>query len=65
MFPLFALLASVFVLFPGVARAEWTPLIQAADFTGIRTDVLATAGGIISVILIICGLGILIRSLGR
>lgn len=43
----------------------WTPLINTADFTGIMTDVGTTAAGIISVVLVVLGLGILIKVLGR
>jgi len=43
----------------------WTPLIATTDFDGIKTDVLTTAGGIISVLLIIIGIGLLVRTLGR
>lgn len=43
----------------------WTPLISAADFTGIQTDLTTTAAGIVSILLIIVGIGILVRVLGR
>lgn len=43
----------------------WTPLINSSDFAGIQTDVLTTAVGIISVVLIVLGIGILIRVLAR
>lgn len=43
----------------------WTPLINTADFTGIMTDVGTSATGIISIILVVIGLGILIKTLGR
>lgn len=43
----------------------WTPLINTADFIGIMTDVGTTATGIISVVLVVLGLGILIKVLGR
>lgn len=39
----------------------WTPLITAADFTGIQTDVTTTAAGIVSVLLIIVGIGLLVK----
>lgn len=44
---------------------DWTPLIAATDFNGIRADVLTTATGIISIVLIVVGLGILVRVLSR
>ncbi len=40
---------------------EWTPLIKASYFTGIRTDLLTTVAGIVSCILIVVGLGILYK----
>lgn len=43
----------------------WTPLISASDFTGIQTDLGTTATGIVSILLIIVGIGILVRVLGR
>lgn len=43
----------------------WTPLIQSSDFTGIMTDMGATATGIISMSLIVLGLGLLVRALMR
>lgn len=48
--------------FTGRAYAEWTPLIVAADFTGMRTDVMTTAGGIMSVVLIILGFAFIIKT---
>lgn len=45
--------------------AEWTPLITSGDFTGITTDVSAVATGIITICLIVVGLGILVRVLAR
>lgn len=39
----------------------WTPLITAADFVGIQTDVNTTASGIIAVLLIVLGVGLLAR----
>lgn len=43
----------------------WTPLIASTDFDGIKADVLTTAGGILSVLLVIIGVGLLVRVLGR
>lgn len=51
--------------FPALAYADYTPLILSSDFDGVRADVLTSAGGLISVILIVVGLGILIRTLGK
>ena len=41
----------------------WTPLIQASDFLGIQTDVTTVAVGIISLMLVVVGIGILIKVL--
>lgn len=38
-------------------------MITTADFTGIQTDVLTSATGIVSVLLIVLGIGILVRVL--
>lgn len=40
-------------------------LIQATDFVGIKTDVLTTATGIIGVVLVVLGLGLLIKTFTR
>jgi hypothetical protein len=44
------------------AYADWTPLITSTDFDGMKADVLTTAGGVISVVLIIIGLSWLVRA---
>lgn len=44
------------------AFAAWTPLITSDDFSGMQTDVLTAAGGIVSVVLVIIGLGWLVRA---
>lgn len=63
---LFFVFLSSFLLIPHPALAdEWVPLIQAADFLGIKTDVLTTVTGVISIILIILGCALLVRSFGR
>ena len=56
---------SFYLLRTSTALAAWTPLIQATDFDGIRTDVLTTVSGIITIFLILAGLGLLIRTIGR
>lgn len=43
----------------------WTPLITSEMFTGITSDVGTAATGIVSVLIIILGIGILVRVLGR
>lgn len=47
------------------AYAEWTPLVTSDMFTGVQTDILTAATGILSVVLIVLGIGILIRVLSR
>lgn len=47
------------------AYAEWTSLVSGTDFDGIKGDVGTCAAGIISVCLIVLGIGILMRALGR
>lgn len=37
----------------------WTPLIAAADFVGIRTDLMTAVTGYMSLALIVVGVGIL------
>ena len=53
------------LLYPRFAFATWVPLIDATDFDGMRADMLTTAGGIVSVTLIIVGLAYLARSMTR
>lgn len=43
----------------------WTPLINTTDFDGIRTDITTVSVGIISILLIIVGIGLLVKVLGR
>lgn len=62
---LYGLVFGAFVVLPATAFSEWTPLISASDFTGIRTDILTAVAGLMSVILIVLGVGILIRVLSR
>lgn len=52
-------------VFPGLASAAWTPLITSTDFVGISTDVQTVAAGIIGIMIIVVGIGILVRVLGR
>jgi hypothetical protein len=48
-----------------IACADWTPMLTAADFDGLRADVLTLSGGVISVLLIVSGLGYLIHAMSR
>lgn len=65
MFLTLAILTLGFFIFPQPVLAAWTPLISTSDFDGIKTDVLATSGGIVAVLLIIVGIGLLVKVLGR
>ena len=40
----------------------WTPLIEVTMFDGIRADLLVAVGGILSLVLIVVGLGVLIKA---
>lgn len=53
------------VCLSSVSFAAWTPIVQATDFAGITTDVQTTATGIISVLLIVLGVGLLARIFSR
>jgi hypothetical protein len=50
---------------PSQAFAAWTPMITSSMFDGIMADVQTTAGGIVSVLLIIVGLSLLVRAFSR
>lgn len=54
-----AALASL--LLPAPAFANWTALISAENFSGIRTDLLTGANGLILLILIIVGVSMLFK----
>lgn len=41
--------------------ASWTPLVSPTDFDGIKADVTTLAVGIVSVMLIVIGIGVLIK----
>lgn len=41
----------------------WTPLISSSDFDGVKTDLLTTVGGIVTLLFIVLGLGVLYRVL--
>ena len=45
----------------GVSSFAWVPLITSDAFTGINTDVLTTATGIISIMVVVVGIGILVK----
>lgn len=50
---------------PVVCSAAWTPIVTAADFVGITTDIQTTATNIISILLIVLGVGMLARIFSR
>lgn len=43
----------------------WTPLVSAADFTGISTDVTTIGTGIITVSIIVLGVWLVIRAMSH
>jgi len=43
----------------------WAPLINTTDFDGIKADVFTASGGILAVLLVIVGIGLLVKVLGR
>lgn len=45
--------------------AEWVPLVTTTTFDGIRNDVLLAASGIVSIIVVLVGIGILWRNFGK
>jgi nitrate reductase gamma subunit len=49
----------------GHAHATWTPLITSDAFTGLQTDVLTVAAGVIGIAVILAGIGLLIAALSR
>ena len=53
------------LLVSSLAYADWTPLISSDDFTGMQDDMLTMVAGIVSIVLIVVGLGFLIRSMTR
>jgi len=43
----------------------WTPLISSTFFDGVQTDMVTAVGGILGLALIIFGLVMLMRTIGR
>lgn len=43
----------------------YEPLVTAAMFTGLRADVLLTSGSILGIMIVIAGVGMIIRVLSR
>lgn len=43
----------------------WTSLLPADPFTGILSDVSTAAAGIVGILIVVLGIGILVRVLGR
>ena len=44
---------------------EWTPLVSSTLFDGVRADMIVTAGGILGLALIVFGLVMIVRTMGR
>ena len=44
---------------------EWTPLINSTFFDGVRADMVLAAAGILGLTLIIFGVAMLMRTVGR
>lgn len=65
MFFLLLAVMTLTVLIRSPAYAEWTPLISTSLFDGLQADALTAAAGIVSVLLIILGIGLLVRVLSR
>jgi len=55
--------AALVPLIRSPAYAAWTPLVTADSFSGIQADVLTCAGGIVSVLLVLLGIGLLVKTL--
>jgi len=53
------------VTIPSLAWAEWTPLISATMFDGIKADMITMVGGIVTLFFIVFGLVMLMRAGGR
>lgn len=51
------------VLFPTLAKAEYTPLLTSTMFDGPKGDVLTAANGMLAVVFIVLGLGLIISVL--
>ena len=43
----------------------WTPMISSTFFDGVQSDMLVAAGGILGLALLIFGLAVLVRTIGR
>lgn len=44
---------------------EWTPLVSSTMFDGVKADVVLTAGGMLALALIVFGLVMIMRTMGR
>ncbi len=54
------------LIFPGMALAEftWTPMVTAAMFDGIRTDVTLACTSIFFILLVIAGMAMIWKAIG-
>lgn len=62
---IFLVLLALSVVVATPCFAAWVPLVTSDTFTGILTDMGATATGIISILLIVLGVGLLARIFSR
>ena len=59
------LAASGFALVRTACAETWTPLVASTDFDGIKADVITLSGGILAVLLVILGIGLIVKVLAR
>ena len=55
----------LFIAEKACADYTWQPMITSTFFDGVRTDMLAACAGILGLALIIFGLAMLMRTVGR
>lgn len=58
-----AVMVAIVTMITAPAFAEWTPLINSADFTGIRTDLGTAVAGVITLVLIVFGVMMMVRTM--
>ncbi len=64
---LILLLLGAGLIFPGMALADftWTPMVTAAMFDGIRADVVLACTSIFFILIVITGMAMIWRAVGR
>jgi hypothetical protein len=45
------------------AIAAWTPLVSSGDFTGINTDLTTIATGVVTLALVLVGIGFIVKGM--